>query len=75
MWVLEKLQKKDVAVNLCIFSADFLLLHFRFLCTHYSWKLMYIDNKGVLGYDNNPMALLSLLDTTETKINVLHFNI
>lgn len=36
---------------------------------------MYIDSKGVLGYINNPMALLSLLDTTESKTNVLHFNI
>lgn len=36
---------------------------------------MYIDNKGVLSYINNALALLSSLDTTETKTNVLHFNV
>lgn len=36
---------------------------------------MHIDNKGVLGYINNPMALLLSLDTTETKTNVLQFNV
>lgn len=36
---------------------------------------MYIDSKGVLGYINKPLALLSSLGTTETKTNVFQFNV